>query len=536
MDTGLFIESFAVGRDGAGGAARLLCVLTGRQATGKGLAHLKLFGTELGVALQKSLVVSRVDRFVSEMRQAADLRLGIIQLPLHVLRLAAHVLHLPLQVLLFGEQPLVLRAEAVGPRLDVLLLRFQVRDGLLMEAQPCGDGPQLVKGHLGLAAVLLLEQVDVPHDGTQVAAGIVQAADHAEKQQQQQQAADLQGAFQQDLVIVALGEHHRQRVRLRVPAGHQKRLGKPHKGEVRSAVSRKALPDALFRQKLLRHEAEAVGGIGDEALGDLQPCRAVRQDAGEAADAGGLDMVGGKVALVDGKAAQPIHRAVRPQHGHGQQDRPLRGVGQGQQCGGPAVAVNGGGRRVQMLGKAGELRQRKLLRPLPVGHHMMLPPNVRHAPVEQEVAGHAGGVAPLDVQAAAGPVPAQGTVQQHEGAGAVHLPAILTQRLQHGLLQRLHRIGVSAKGGKIRRPFLDEVGHVLRQMDTHDGDIPPQGLHIRGKGLHAEVQRRDHPLPRAFELVEEEQARDQGRRQKDGQGDHIEGQPLLHGAPDAMQF
>ena len=73
-------------------------------------------------------------------------------------------------------------------------------------------------------------------------------------------------------------------------------------------------------------------------------------------------------------------------------------------------------------------------------------------------------------------------------------------------------------------------------MDTHDGDIPPQGLHIRGKGLHAEVQRRDHPLPRAFELVEEEQARDQGRRQKDGQGDHIEGQPLLHGAPDAMQF
>ena len=122
-------------------------------------------------------------------------------------------------------------------------------------------------------------------------------------------------------------------------------------------------------------------------------------------------MVGGKVALVDGKAAQPIHRAVRPQHGHGQQDRPLRGVGQGQQRGGPAVALNGGGRRVQMLGQAGKLRQRKLLRPLPVGHHMVLPPNVRHAPVEQEVAGHAGGVAPLDVQTAAGPVPAQGAVQ-----------------------------------------------------------------------------------------------------------------------------
>ena len=236
-------------------------------------------------------------------------------------------------------------------------------------------------------------------------------------------------------------------------------------------------------------------------------------------------MVGGKVALVDGKAAQPIHRTVRPQHGHGQQDRPLRGVGQGQQCGGPAVALNGGGRRVQMLGTAGELRQRKLL-----------PPNVRHAPVKQEVAGHAGGVAPLDVQAAAGPVPAQGTVQQHEGTGAVHLPAILTQRLQHGLLQRLHRIGVSAEGGKRHSLFLDEVGHVLRQMDAHDGDIPPQRLHIRGEGLHAEVQRRDHPLPRAFELVEEEQAHDQGRRQKDGQGDHIEGQPLLHGAPDAMQF
>ena len=35
----------------------LFCILAGAQAAGKGLANLKLFGAQLGIALQKSLIV-----------------------------------------------------------------------------------------------------------------------------------------------------------------------------------------------------------------------------------------------------------------------------------------------------------------------------------------------------------------------------------------------------------------------------------------------------------------------------------------------
>ena len=112
-----------------------------------------------------------------------------------------------------------------------------------------------------------------------------------------------------------------------ISAGCQKRLGKPYKGELGSAVGGESLPNALFRQYLIRHEAEAVGGLGDQALGNIQSCRTVRQEAGKATDTGGLDMVGEEIALIDGKAAESIHRAVRAQNGHGEQNRPFRGVG-----------------------------------------------------------------------------------------------------------------------------------------------------------------------------------------------------------------
>ena len=144
----------------------------------------------------------------------------------------------------------------VGAFLDVMLLCFQMRDSLLVEAQSCGDGPQFVKGHLRTAAVCLFEKLDVPHDGAKVAAGIVETADHAEKQQQQQKADDLQYAFQQNLVIVASGEQHSQRMGLCISAGCQKRLGKPYKGELGSAVGGESLPNALFRQYLIRHQAQ----------------------------------------------------------------------------------------------------------------------------------------------------------------------------------------------------------------------------------------------------------------------------------------
>lgn len=288
MDAGLFIEPFAVGIDGACSAADLFCTLTGTQPAGKCFTYLKLFDAQLGIALQKSLIVCQINFLFSQMRQTADLSKGIIELPLHVLCLTAHIFYLPLQVLFFIDKLLVLRAEMVGAFLDVMLLCFQMRDGLLVEAQSCGDGPQLVKGHLRTAAVCLFEQLDVPHDGAKVAAGIVETADHAEEQQQQPKADNLQCAFQQNLVIVASGEHHSQRMRLCISAGCQKRLGKPYKGELGSAVGGESLSNALFRQNLIRHEAEAVGGIGNQALGNIQSFRTVRQEAGKAVKNSGL--------------------------------------------------------------------------------------------------------------------------------------------------------------------------------------------------------------------------------------------------------
>lgn len=111
-------------------------------------------------------------------------------------------------------------------------------------------------------------------------------------------------------------------------------------------------------------------------------------------------MVGEEIALIDGKAAESIHRAVRAHHGHGKQNRPFRGIGQSQQRSRPAVIVNGCRRCIQVLGEAGELGYIKFLGPFSVGHHMMPQPDVSHTTIEQKVTGHAGRVAPLDVQTA----------------------------------------------------------------------------------------------------------------------------------------
>ncbi|RHQ81512.1 hypothetical protein DWX95_09510 [Butyricicoccus sp. AF22-28AC] len=63
---------------------------------------------------------------------------------------------------------------------------------------------------------------------------------------------------------------------------------KPYKGELGSAVGGESLSNALFRQNLIRHEAEAVGGIGNQALGNIQSFRTVRQEAGKAVKNSGL--------------------------------------------------------------------------------------------------------------------------------------------------------------------------------------------------------------------------------------------------------
>ena len=67
-----------------------------------------------------------------------------------------------------------------------------------------------------------------------------------------------------------------------------------------------------------------------------------------------------------------------------------------------------------MRGKAGKLRQVEFLSPFPVRHYVMPPPNVRHAPVKQQTVGDAGGVVPLNVQAAAERIAAERRIQHHE--------------------------------------------------------------------------------------------------------------------------
>ena len=247
-------------------------------------------------------------------------------------------------------------------------------------------------------------------------------------------------------------------------------------------------------------------------------------------------MVGGEIGLVYLKAAQPVHRAVGSQHGHGQQHRTLRGTGQGQQTCRPAAAVNGRRCRIQMPGKLGKLGQLKFLRPLPVRHHAVTAPDVRHAAVEQQIAGNARRIAPLNVQAAAELLAAEGGVEHHERAGAVRLPDVLTQRLEHGLLQPLHCVRAAVESGKLRGLPLHDGAHVLGQMHSHDGDIAPHRLHVRLKGLHAEAQRGAQLLLRAFELIKEEQPGDKRRRQNKAQRDHIDRKALFHGAPYIIKF
>ena len=87
MDAGLFIDPLAVCIDGAGGAAGPLRALAGAQTADKRLADLQFLGAQLGIALQEVFIVSRVKLLLSQMGQTADLRKGIVQLPLHALHL-----------------------------------------------------------------------------------------------------------------------------------------------------------------------------------------------------------------------------------------------------------------------------------------------------------------------------------------------------------------------------------------------------------------------------------------------------------------
>ena len=154
----------------------------------------------------------------------------------------------------------------------------------------------------------------------------------------------------------------------------------------------------------------------------------------------------------------------------------------------------------------------------------MLTTDVRHAPVEQQIAGGMLGVAALRIKSAEGirrSIGVERDAQQHEAAGAIRLPHILAQRLQHGLLQGSHGVYISVEGGKVRGLLLNEGCHILREMHAHDRDIPPQGGHIRAKGSHLEGQSLFRFSPWAFEPPKQKQGDQQHRQQQSRQCAHV---------------
>ena len=154
----------------------------------------------------------------------------------------------------------------------------------------------------------------------------------------------------------------------------------------------------------------------------------------------------------------------------------------------------------------------------------MLTTDVRHAPVEQQIAGGMLGVAALHIKSGVGihgGIGAERGAQHYKRAGAICLPHILAQRLQHGLLQGTHGVYISVEGGKVRSLLLNDGCHILREMDAHDRDIPPQGSHIRAKGPHLEGQSLLRFSPWAFELPKQKQGDQQHRQQQSRQCAHV---------------
>ena len=136
----------------------------------------------------------------------------------------------------------------------------------------------------------------------------------------------------------------------------------------------------------------------------------------------------------------------------------------------------------------------------------MLTTDVRHAPVEQQIAGGMLGVAALRIKSAEGirrSIGVERDAQQHEAAGAIRLPHILAQRLQHGLLQGTHGVYISVEGGKVRSLLLND------------------GSHIRAKGSHLEGQSLFRFSPWAFELPQQKQGDKQCRQQQNRQCAHV---------------
>ena len=186
------------------------------------------------------------------MGQTADLRKGIVQLPLHAL-------HLLLKAQFFAQKLL-------GTVLSVLPFRFQAGHSLLVGSELLGDGQQFFKDGLSLFAARSGDMDKILQNGSEIAAGIEQAAAHGKKYQQHQHGGDLRHAFQHDAVIGAFRDQHRQGMGRLVPVSHRKRLRNADKGKLRPLEGGQSAAQAPVFQQLIRHKAEAACGIGQQAL------------------------------------------------------------------------------------------------------------------------------------------------------------------------------------------------------------------------------------------------------------------------------
>lgn len=108
-------------------------------------------------------IVSRIKLLLSEVSQTTDLRKGIVQLPLHTL------------YLLFKPS---FRLKLLGSVLGILPFRLQNGHSLFMGSHLLGDGQQLLKDGLSLLTARHGDMIDVLQYGSEIAAGVEQAAAH----------------------------------------------------------------------------------------------------------------------------------------------------------------------------------------------------------------------------------------------------------------------------------------------------------------------------------------------------------------------
>ena len=196
-----------------------------------------------------------------------------------------------------------------------------------------------------------------------------------------------------------------------------------------------------------------------------------------------------------------------------------------------------------MLRVIGELPNMEFLGPLPVRHDVVRFAHAGNAPEQQQVIGHAPRVCPLHIEAAAGirciPV-AHGAFQDDKRAGAVRLPDILAQRLQHSVLYRFGRLHIPVqilKGDALLlQRVLQQRGHILGKKDAHNGDIVPQGFHIVLKDLHLKIQRLFDLGLGTAQPAKQGESRIKRRDQQHRQHDHVADELMPHGAPRVFQI